>query len=366
MAIQFSCELCGTVLKTGDDKAGRQAKCPGCGEVIDIPASGTESAAPKRRRPGRRSVDEPDDYDDDVDDFDDDYDDDGYDDDDVDSGASRGRSKRCPMCGESVSSRARKCRHCGESLDLDSRGRSRSSGGFEVGEVLATSWEIFKVEWGVCLGALLLPVILYVGSGFAFGLLLLPFALALREAGEAGLVLFFIVYVTGVVCIALFQMMLQLGMWIILIGVARGRGQGINDLFSGGRYLGRMLINTIVLALAMMPLGLIVVAIGAAVPDLMFAGVILMYAVLFFAYLALWCYPLALVDQDLRGLEPLRESMRLTQGYRLQTFLLWLVLTVINVVGALPCGIGLFITLPLSVLTLAVAYCRLAGHRVAA
>ena len=40
MTIEFSCSHCNKVLKTSDDKAGRRAKCPQCGEPIDVPLPG--------------------------------------------------------------------------------------------------------------------------------------------------------------------------------------------------------------------------------------------------------------------------------------------------------------------------------------
>lgn len=36
MAIVFECS-CGQVLKTDDEYAGQQVKCPGCGESVTIP-----------------------------------------------------------------------------------------------------------------------------------------------------------------------------------------------------------------------------------------------------------------------------------------------------------------------------------------
>ena len=37
MTIEFSCSHCDKVLKTSDDKAGRRAKCPQCGEAVTVP-----------------------------------------------------------------------------------------------------------------------------------------------------------------------------------------------------------------------------------------------------------------------------------------------------------------------------------------
>ena len=39
MAIEFRCSQCNKLLRTGDDTAGKQAKCPECGAIMPIPAA---------------------------------------------------------------------------------------------------------------------------------------------------------------------------------------------------------------------------------------------------------------------------------------------------------------------------------------
>ena len=39
MAIEFRCVQCNKLLRTGDETAGKQAKCPECGAVMTIPAA---------------------------------------------------------------------------------------------------------------------------------------------------------------------------------------------------------------------------------------------------------------------------------------------------------------------------------------
>jgi phage FluMu protein Com len=46
MAIEFRCTKCGKLLRTKDDTAGKQAKCPECGTVLQIPAAGETPLAP--------------------------------------------------------------------------------------------------------------------------------------------------------------------------------------------------------------------------------------------------------------------------------------------------------------------------------
>lgn len=37
MAIEFRCETCGKLLRTGEENSGRPAACPGCGDRISVP-----------------------------------------------------------------------------------------------------------------------------------------------------------------------------------------------------------------------------------------------------------------------------------------------------------------------------------------
>lgn len=46
MAIEFRCEKCNKLLRTGDDTAGKQAKCPECSTVMTIPLPAPASSMP--------------------------------------------------------------------------------------------------------------------------------------------------------------------------------------------------------------------------------------------------------------------------------------------------------------------------------
>lgn len=98
MAITFSCSHCGKSLTTSDDKAGRKAKCPGCGEVLKVPESDVDSLAS------------------------DDAADEDFGDDELPEAPRAARSgtrvktQTCPMCGAKNPRRARTCEECGEKL----------------------------------------------------------------------------------------------------------------------------------------------------------------------------------------------------------------------------------------------------------
>lgn len=112
MAIAFRCPDCSKLLRTTDDKVGLQANCPGCGNVVTVPAAGADpdasSVGSPLSTPGPSRTIEP------FDAFFGPTDADYGEEDDADDDA--GDGPRCPMCGERIPVRARICRHCGEAV----------------------------------------------------------------------------------------------------------------------------------------------------------------------------------------------------------------------------------------------------------
>jgi hypothetical protein len=82
LPIEFNCHVCGKLLRTSDEKAGRTAACPGCGEKLNVPG---EMAKPEPAF---------DDYPDKDDDGDEGFDDYGDEDFESSGSAPRQRSRR--------------------------------------------------------------------------------------------------------------------------------------------------------------------------------------------------------------------------------------------------------------------------------
>ena len=86
MPIEFNCHVCGKMLRTSDEKAGRTAACPGCGEKLNVPGEKAKPEAAFDDYPAK---------DDDDDDGFDDYDDgEGFDDDEDFESSSAGSAPR--------------------------------------------------------------------------------------------------------------------------------------------------------------------------------------------------------------------------------------------------------------------------------
>lgn len=117
MAIEFRCHECDTLLRTGDDKAGKRAKCPNCGTMVQTPfpegagavedydnfsggdyevdpPAANDSFSQHFGAPGTATTSQ------------------------VPSSSPTGRMIDCRMCGESIQASARMCRFCGEPVQM--------------------------------------------------------------------------------------------------------------------------------------------------------------------------------------------------------------------------------------------------------
>lgn len=124
MTIEARCENCGKLLRAPESAAGRRAKCPACGDAVQIPDGEQEAIFDAEVI----QSDEPEDYEDDdawggdaaVD----------YEDYEPRRRPPPRQQKRlpCPACGEKIVSTARVCRFCGERFDgREARGSGRVS-----------------------------------------------------------------------------------------------------------------------------------------------------------------------------------------------------------------------------------------------
>lgn len=326
MAITFSCRHCGKSLTTSDDKAGRKAKCPGCGEVLTVPEAEPDespddddgdwdegelpAAPPPVRKKSSRS----------------------------DTG-----SKTCPMCGAENSRRASKCDACGEEFDEEEKPR-KSSRNFEVGDVISSSWAIYKRELGIVVGSIFVAGIVSGIAGAPAQVINTINDMQQRQGQNpepvmviAGLLLMIPGYLAA--------WFLQIGVTKVLLQVARGEETTIGDIFSGGRYFLRMLGSTL-LFIFMIIAGLI----ACVVPG-------------FLVLLMFWPYVYSLVDEDPGGVGCLWRAKEISQGNWGAAFVLSLAACGINLLGFMACCVGIIFTAPLTQLMFAVAYCRMTGQR---
>lgn len=326
MTIEFSCGHCGKALSTGDDKAGRKAKCPGCGEPVQVPTVNTDGEDLADQLASAPVVGA------------------------ARSSGQRQRHTECPMCGHKVAADETECSACGEPLTSASRQSARKSAGdavpFEVGVVLSRSWEIYKSDLGLVVGGQIVAGLLGIaalvpGMGMLIGAVvsadqggddMLPLVLGLGIFG-------FILLVIG----SLVMLWLNIGVHKLLLGLVRGKDVSFSTLFEGKRCLGRMFACSFLYN--------IMEQIGqrlCIIPGLL-------------VHVYFWPYMYVLIDDDSPNIQALLESPKVASPSALSSFLLMLVSVGIFCLGMLAIVVGLIFALPFIQLAWAVAYDEMRG-----
>ena len=236
---------------------------------------------------------------------------------------------------------------------------------FSASVVIGRSWELYKENFHLVFGtvsAWLLINILYQAAGetmkatsdmeSAMGVF------AQVAFGLAGVVL---------------QIWLTNGQMMVLLRVARGEPTHFGELFQGGPYVLRNVGALVVYWLAVLaavavcltPVGLILWASpeGGFGPFLVTGvlGVLLAAGVWVVAAVRFYQYPYLIIDREAGPVESLKWSYSLTRGYTIELIGLALVGGLLGASGVLLCGVGLFVTLPWSMLLSACTYVALTG-----
>lgn len=318
MTIEFHCPHCEKLLRTADDKAGVQANCPGCGQLVAVPTQSLEESALP-----------------------------------VSGGLppAIGPEQTCPMCGALNAVTEIRCRVCGEGL------ADRASGVIhprilDTGNVLNVTWGLYKAKLGLCIGS----VAIFFGILWAVQLVTQMLLTGVQVAAGAGRggggrgddeVLAVILAVGMWIVQQLVSVYLTLGQVNLMLKIARGESAQISDMFSVGRFYVRSLGASILFGL--------MVFVGTLL--LIFPGIIV--AVMFFPF------NFYLIDQDAGVIDSLQGARRVTEGNRLTIFVLFLIAFGLNFAGLLACCVGALFSYGYVMLMQAVAYQMATGRAVA-
>ena len=196
-------------------------------------------------------------------------------------------------------------------------------------EIQLKSWETFKSNAALMIAVLLCYVFVY-------------FSVAFIASQIAALIPFFFIAILINLAVLLFNSLLTIGILKIAFELSYNRNAEILDIFKNGKLLLPYFVANIIYGF--------IFAIGIIL--LIVPGII--WAVQF-------CfYPLLIIDKNLNPIEALKASSRLTHGYKWQLFNFFLVLIMINIAGFILLGIGLLVTVPVSLFAYIYLYRELA------
>jgi len=230
---------------------------------------------------------------------------------------------------------------------------------YSIGDGFSWAWNKFTNNAvPLIVSALVYALIVGVIYGIMYGLMfaLAPDAVSTYESSEYGFeyststslgAASIIVLILGSLLIFLVVAAIQSAYIGGVLDIANGQQVTIGSFFKP-RNIGNVILATLIIG--------ILTSIGYAlcvIPGL---------AVALFTIFAI----VALIDRNLSAIDGIKTSFEIVKANFVQVLLTWLALAAIVVVGALVCGIGLIVAIPVAALLEVYAYRRLSGGDVAA
>jgi len=151
-------------------------------------------------------------------------------------------------------------------------------------------------------------------------------------------------YLLLVIAAWILQIIVKMGLIKITLDVNDKDETNLNTLFSCTQLLGKFILGSIVY-------GLIVVT-GFIL--LIIPGIIWAIKYQFFAYL--------IIDKHMEPMEAIRKSGEMTAGNKGKLFWLGILFALINLVGVLCLLVGLFVTIPTTMMAMVYVYRKLLGE----
>jgi uncharacterized membrane protein len=185
---------------------------------------------------------------------------------------------------------------------------------------------------------------------FFAGLLILVWLVQIVPTGIANIFKqkMIILYMLFIVGAWIIQIIVKMGVIKITLDIIDKEEANLNTLFSSTELLGKFILGAILY-------GLIVFA-GFIL--LVIPGIIWAIKYQFFSYL--------IVDKKLSPLEAIRKSGEITSGKKSKLFWLGIMFFLINIAGAVCLLIGLFATIPTTMVAMGYVYRKLLGEPMAA
>jgi uncharacterized membrane protein len=200
---------------------------------------------------------------------------------------------------------------------------------FTPGEAIKFGWEKMKKNLWFFVGLLLITWLVQI----------VPSAIANIFKQKI-----FVLYVLLVIAAWVVQIIVRMGILKITLDIIDKEEANLKTLFSCAQFLGKFILGSILYGLIVFA-GLILLVVP---------GIIWAIKYQFFSYL--------IVDKNLGPLEAIKKSGEITSGNKGKLFWLGVLFFLINVAGAICLLVGLFATIPTTMVAMAYVYRKLMGE----
>lgn len=336
MSIEFRCPHCQRLLRVPDGSEGKQAQCPQCQAMVQVPAPGAPPAAPSPT-PGSPNP------------F-----------------PTNFPAAAAPPASDNpyqAPASAFAPQHAGVGPEIYPLVPTK----MDLGDVLNRTWEIYKTQLGMMVLVGFVFIVMVYAFSFVMGLIQQAAIVAIGDPAAA-----IPLTLAGQPFQMLFQMWLGLGVFQYMLKIARGQAAEFTDIFTGLRFivpaaLGGLLLLLIGLAIILVcfgPAGLTYLLTKEEQISLIVAGVglVVYLPIGFFLFYSVLQYQSLIIDRGLGPIESIKKSYEIMSGNRLMFFVLSLLLGIVNLLGCVACGFGLFFTMGFYQLAHAVAYLAITGQ----
>jgi uncharacterized membrane protein len=164
------------------------------------------------------------------------------------------------------------------------------------------------------------------------------------------------------IIVSLFQIIIWLGTLNIAIKLADGKQAVLSDLFMMYKRLLNFLVSSAVYTFFILSVPLIFLLIVTFFHTMQFISAIFFIAAcvwVFFITMKNALFEYILVDKDLGPINALRKSREITRGAILKLFCFYVLVTLFNIIGFCCLLIGLFVTIPITLVANAHVYRQL-------
>ncbi len=209
---------------------------------------------------------------------------------------------------------------------------------WDIGEVFSLAWDVFKRSWGVLVGSYFLAGIIGAIPGQIPALLVMSGAIEQNSGEYWGI--YSVTTFVGLVISSFFQP----GLIRIWCAAARGQSVDFGTLFSGA--------NKFLPVFATLMLTIFAILLGYVF--LIVPGIILGLGLMFAQFFV--------VDADMGPIQAMKASWDATNGHKGKLFLFGLVGGLVAAVGLVACCIGVYASISLFWVALAIVYVRLSGR----